>query len=240
MFSSNFHARRKGESLISSLRALKVGATTLQDAEPILSEYNARRMNRGNCPSADEGYGIAVSDGPIFGLALRYPWLLRLGLRPVGVSATLSFAEGRLCGFTFAPSSLIAGSNTLSADSTAEAAEVIQLTAETTVQAPTPETIPGDVDTYEIHYSRSLLRGIRAPGYILAIHVTIPSNSDVRRLDHTLDFDLSCFTSLRGCRALCQFLPQATRDAIQRSRAGLSMVPEGEIKAPACATLLHE
>lgn len=234
VLASNVHTRRKGESLLSSLRTLKVGASTLHDAEPILAAYNGKRMSHGNCPSSDEGYGIVISNSTIFWLGSKYPALLRFGVRPVGVSATLSFAVGHLCEFTFAASSLLTGSQTPSSDQDVKSAQINELTTETTIRSSVSNEVPESIDAYEVRYSRALLRGYRASGFVLGMHVTIPQNAEGSNVNDALGFDLSCFTSLRGCRAHCQMLPSATRDALEKRTTPPSPVPEDEIKYQGC------
>jgi hypothetical protein len=56
-FVANLKTRRKAESLLASLRALKVGASTFDDVQPILVAFNAKKMPHGNCSRPAVGYG---------------------------------------------------------------------------------------------------------------------------------------------------------------------------------------
>lgn len=238
LFLTNLNRRRRAESLLLALRALKVGTSTFQDAQPILEGYKAKKMFHGNCPRPAVGYGIYVGNNAISYLGLNYPLLLRAGLRPWGVSATLSFADGHLCGFTYSSSSLLAGSQLPRSHSNLTDAQAIEISAQTTVVA--IDTEPDSKrDNYQIRYFETLLRGFPFQGRTLGLRVDVTSKADASQLERALTFDLSCLSSFRGCRTFCQIMPLITQDALERHRTEGLPFPEDENTFPDCARGLN-
>jgi len=230
----NLGTRRRAESLIAELQPLKVGVSTLQDAKAILTRYRATQMPGTNCASNGTGYGIVISNETINRLVLNHPALLRLGIRPVGFSAALTFADDHLCQLIYSTSAVIAGGEYPSQDQSLKSLAIIELNAETTVQE--LDVGPGPLAKhYNIYYFDMILRGSTAPGRILGMRVSVlPSTSPID-FHNALAFDLSCFTSLRGCRTLCQMMPLAFRDAVAKHKTEGLHVPEDEIKSPDCS-----
>ncbi|MGB8581577.1 MAG: hypothetical protein WCD47_12205 [Candidatus Sulfotelmatobacter sp.] len=110
--------------------------------------------------------------------------------------------------------------------------QLIDLDAETTVQEDN-----GGKD-YEVSAFHSLLRGFRESGVNLGLSVVVTPRATPSEFQHALAFDLSCFTSFRGCRTLCQMMPLALQDAIQKGRIQGLLVPEvfeKEGELPACS-----
>jgi hypothetical protein len=236
LFVANLKTRRKAESLLASLRTLKVGTSTLDDAQPILVAFNAAKMPHGNCSRPAIGYGIHIGNKTISYLGVNHSWLLRAGLRPWGVSATLSFADGHLCEFTYTASALLAGGQLPRKDANLTSAQAIEISAQTTVWA-----VNNEPDTkrknYQISYLGTLLRGFPLSGRNLGLQVNITSKADPSDLQRALTFDLSCFSSFRGCRTFCQIMPLVSQDALQRHRTDGLVFPEDEIEFPGCAAV---
>jgi hypothetical protein len=108
LFVANLHARRRAEKLLSAMRALKVGLSTIQDVQPILSAYKADKIPlSSSCPLGDVAYGLRVSNDAINSFAENHPALLKMGVTPWGTSAVLSFRGGRLCDFHYSTSALL-------------------------------------------------------------------------------------------------------------------------------------
>ena len=111
LFEANMRTRRRAESLLLSMKKLKVGTTTIADVQPLLSSFNATKFSwRSNCPSGDSDYDISVTNALIDRLGDYHPVLLRAGIRPGGVGAVLSFKGDRLCGFSYSVGTLLSGS----------------------------------------------------------------------------------------------------------------------------------
>jgi hypothetical protein len=236
LFVANLETRRKAESLLASLRTLKVGTSTLDDAQPILVAFNAEKMPHGNCSRPAVGYGIHLGNKTISYLGVNHTWLLRAGLRPWGVSATLSFADGHLCEFTYTSSALLAGGQLPRKDANLTNAQAIELSAQTTVGAVNDEPNTKR-DNYQISYFGTLLRGFPLSGRNLGLQVNISSKADPSELERALTFDLSCFSSFRGCRTFCQIMPLVSQDALQRHRTDGLPFPEDEIDFPGCSSV---
>ena len=91
LFEANMRTRRRAESLLLSMKKLKVGTTTIADVQPLLSSFNATKFSwRSNCPSGDSDYDISVTNALIDRLGDYHPVLLRAGIRP-GEGPELSF-----------------------------------------------------------------------------------------------------------------------------------------------------
>ena len=215
-----------------------MGTSTLEDAQPILEGYKAKKMFRGNCTRPSVGYGVYVGNNAISYLGLNYPLLLRAGVRPWGVSATLSFADGHLCGFTYSSSSLLAGSQLPRNHSNLTDAPAIEISAQTTVEAIDSEP-DSKRDNYQIGYFETLLRGFPFQGRTLGLRVDVTSKADASKLERALTFDLACLSSFRGCRTFCQIMPFVSQDALERHRTEGLPFPEDEITFPDCAWNLN-
>jgi hypothetical protein len=231
LFVANFRTRRHAESLLNSLHELKVGTSTFEDVQPILVAYRAGKIPlSSNCATGDVAYGIRISNDTIDALGTNYPLLLKAGVRPVGATAALSFKNGRLCEFRYAPSVLMLASQ-YPFKVGLTTAQLIKLDTETAVQA-----VNGD-ENYDINVFETLLRGFRESGVHLGLRVVVTPKATPSEYQHALTFDLSCFTSFRGCRTFCQMMPFVQRDAIQKYRTHGLPVPEGFVKEneyPAC------
>jgi hypothetical protein len=229
----NLRTRHRAESLLASLRMLKLGQSTFEDVQPMLAAYKAQRIrSSSNCPSADSAYGIVIANHVINRIEFDHPQLLRLGLRPVGVSATLSFVGARLCEFRYEVSVLLPGGQYPSKDSMLNSVEVIELRAQSALQL---FDNPVSSDHYGIFYFDTLLRGTRWPGRTLGMTVTVTPSAPLLDLQRAFAFDLSCFTSLRGCRAFCQIMPLASQDALERHKTEGLHIPEEETKYQGCS-----
>lgn len=230
---ANLRTQQRSESLLASLLQLQVGTTQLSDAKPLLESYGAKELPRGNCFEPSIGYGILESNKFIDSLGTQHPFLLKLGLRPVGTTATLSFAGGRLCQYKYSASALITGAQLPQKDKSLNSAELIELRASTTVFPGQLGQRPDD-ENYQIRYFRSLLSGVGSAGWTVGLDVNVASNAKQSDLDRGRAFDLSCFSSFGQCRTLCQLLPFASRDAIQRSEHQELSIPEDEIDLVTC------
>lgn len=232
LFLVNFDTRRRAESLIAELQSLKVGVSTLQDAQPILTKYKADKLPGSNCSAPGVGYGILVYNRVDL-LGMKHPWLLRLGVRPISFSASLTFVDSRLCNLIYSDRSWIAGSQYPSRDRALTSLDVIELSAETQVEQVDPGMLSANY--YDIVYTHALLRSTPWNGRSLKMLVTVTSNTPSAEVQHALAFDLSCFTSLHGCRALCQMMPLASQDALQKHRMEGIGFPENDIGYPGCS-----
>ena len=63
--------------------------------------------------------------------------------------------------------------------------------------------------------------------------VITPKATEQQR-NSAFDFDLSCFSTLHGCRSLCEVMPNVWKEAIQRSLKKEITLPAEELENPAC------
>jgi hypothetical protein len=233
LYVANQYTRRRAQVLLASLIKLKLGRSTLEEVQPLLAAYKAEKVPVGSsCPSGDIAYGIRVANDTINRLGENHLQLLRAGVRPWGVTAVLSFKGGRLCDFRYSTFALLLGTQyPLRIPSLADA-QLIEIGADTTVQA------ANGGENYEIRPFQALLRGFRESGFHLGLRVVVTPDAIQSEFDHAVSFDLSCFTSFRGCRTLCQMLPLALRDAARKNRDGGTAIPEAlqsASESPACS-----
>lgn len=210
LLAANMQTRLRAERLLESLRRLRLGSSSLADAQQILATYHYEEVAHGSaCPTADATYGIRVSNNLINGLGSRFPELLWVGVRPWGVSAVLSFKAGTLCAVYYSAGLLLRRDQYAVASGDLEDAQLVELSAETTEQHLSTEN-------YQIRSFQTLLRGFRKNGRYVGLEIVVTPDATQSEIDHALAFDLSCFASLSGCRALCQILPLSYRDALRK------------------------
>ena len=239
LFVVNLRTQRRAELLLASLRKLKVSESTFEEVQPLLIAFRADKMTHGNCVSSDVGYAIHVGNSTIYELVSNHPLLLRIGVRPVGAGAVLSFAGGKLCDFNYGADALLAGSQFPSKDPYLNTSQIIDINADTTVAQDFGRTGP-EVAHYEIRYVSTLLRGVPASGRTVGLRANLTPRATPSELDRALTFNLSCFTSWRGCRALCQVMPLVSQDAFQRQQTGGVHVPGSEIEFPGCSEIYRQ
>jgi hypothetical protein len=209
LLSANFHTRRRAQALLASFRSLKIGASTVEEIEPILTSYNAQRGTTANCYSLNaESYSIWVTNATVDHLGYTFPMLLRLGVRPVSFTAMLSFADGRLCQARYSSTALVSGSEF--SDEQRKGMKAIELTASTRIDASQGASSQSN---YNVHNLESLLRGLPLNGSQLGIEARVTSAATPTEMERAMTFDFSCFTSFGGCNALKQMMPLASADA---------------------------
>jgi len=81
-------------------------------------------------------------------------------------------------------------------------------------------------------YHNAFLRGFTEYGRSLGVNVAASPDASPTELQHALNFDLSCLTSFRGCRLICQLMPSIAQDynptAIRAGDAAARRHPEGK------------
>src|SRR6266849_6052548 len=182
---ANLRTRRKAESLLTSLRILRIGESRLDDLQPVLRTYRASTIPvSSNCPAADVAYGILVTNETMDTLGLNHPLLLRVGVKPVSATAALSFVSGRLCEFRYSTASLLAGSHYPSGNSSLTSAPILELDAQTAVQAATSQG--AKAENYAISYSQARLQGVRESGVNLTLRVNVTLSATQAEFQHAL------------------------------------------------------
>jgi len=210
LFVAYFRTRQKAESLLASLRKAEVGTTTSEEMQPLLAAYEAEKIPpSGGCASGEVAYGILVSNHTIDYLGTTHPFLLNVGVRPLSATAVLSFAGGRLCDFSYSTAALLLRRQYPLRITGQGAAQLIEINAQTTVQR------ASGGENYQVRSFQTLLRGFRQSGVDLGVRVVVTPDATPSEFEKALTFDLSCFTSLRGCRTLSQLMPLVPQDALQ-------------------------
>jgi hypothetical protein len=226
LFAATLRTRRRAESLVASLRRLRVGTSTFQDVQPLLIAYGAAKLTHSNCAGGDDGYGIQVMNSTINRLGLSHPMLLNLGVRPWGATAALSFKAGHLCEYRF-DLGMLAGGSEYPIEARVSPVPLVGLDAATTMREPN-----GD-GNYHIRALQSPLREYKEGGVRFGLEFDLTPNATQTELQHALTFDLSCFTSFRGCRRFSQVMPLALQDVIHDYETkGLPLPEEFEKENP--------
>lgn len=211
---SNHRTKRRAESLLNSMRALKLGQSTMQEVQPILQSFNAQESGYDSgCPTADAAYSIRISNDAIGYLGLHVPVLRRAGIRPWGVVALLTVARGRLCSFLY-------GAAWVSNEPGAEkkVTTFMEPVGTATISHP----------NYRIDYYSSShgLRGLRA--------ILTPQSTE-EETKRAFTYDLSCFATFHGCQLFCQIVPLVSKDAFERHQLEGLPAPAEEAGDPRCA-----
>lgn len=182
--------------------------------------------------SAPSPFVCQLSDSSSRGIIVVFAPKAEVGVRPVGADATLSFKSGRLCSFVYSPKALLSASRyPFREDSRSMTSQLIMIHNGTIVQAQ-----PYNDKNYNITRLDTIMRG-REAGTFVGLLVTVTPNATPSEYRHALTFDLSCFTSLQGCRTICQLMPLALQDYVSKLRTRGEPVPEGfkeESESPAC------
>ncbi len=186
LFSINLHARLQAQSLIVALRSMQVGSTTLEEARPILTQYRFRTVPDyfARSYSADTGFDILVGDKIIEGLGERFYFLRYLGLALFYSDAAMYFRDGRLCHLTFSVTTEVNRKE-----------ELRQGFALSTRQS---------LGKNEFVMSGGVAEGHRI--YIGVHSIELPADATPAERAHALAYDVSCVTTLGGCRDVGQIL----------------------------------
>jgi len=202
LFSINLHARLQAQSLLVALRSIQVGSTTLEEARPILTRYRFRTVpdSFARSYSADTGFDIIVGDKFIVGLSERFYFLRYLGLALFYSDAAMYFRDGRLCHLTL--------SVTTEVNRKAEFRQGFRLGTRQSL------------GKNEFEMSGGVAGGSRI---YLGVHsVTLPADATPAERAHALAYDLSCVTTLGGCRDVSQILPyNLVRDDFDARHSGI-------------------
>jgi hypothetical protein len=69
----------------------------------------------------------------------------------------------------------------------------------------------------------------------MTVVITPKANAEERA--EAFHFDLSCLSSLRGCRALCEMMPSVWTEAVRRYKNNETSLPKDELDNRACISL---
>jgi len=210
LFASNVHVRHRAESLLHSVRELKLGESKLAEVEPVVSAYGAQQYgSSSSCPAADVGYATRVANDTVDRLGMSHPILYRFGIHPSGVVATFLFEKGRLCSLTFTVSVITHNGSTRQ--------EIWATTTEQPVGALGASHSEYDIAFPLVH------------GYIKHLSAVITPNTNTGDRARAFGYDLSCLAAFQGCQGLRQILPTVWEDAVTRHRTEGLSIPQDEL-----------
>jgi len=214
---ANFHTRSRAELLLADLRTIQVGRSTTQNVEAVVRLFPVEPTggSSSDCPGADRSYAIRVADDTVNRLGFSLPALQRLGVRPWGAVALILLDHGRLCSAEYS-----VGASTGVDDQ--------ELRASTTIGSAGDPLLGGR--PYNV--SASLVRG-----HLHLFRVVVAPSATEEQRRHAFDFDLSCVSSFRGCRAVCELMPSAWLDYLEERRANGWPMPPEEAQDPRCKKL---
>jgi hypothetical protein len=186
IFGINLHARFEAQSLVTAVRSMQVGSTTLEESRPLLERYRASTLPASFTGqySADTGFYIRV--GYQNSLRERFYFLRYVGLAPWGVGAEMYFRNGRLCELRLSVGTEV--------NKKGEFREAYSLTTEQSLGKNQFEISGGHVTGG----SRYMFTRVH--------HVRLPTDATSVERTHAFAYDLSCVTTLGGCPDVSQVL----------------------------------
>jgi hypothetical protein len=215
LFLASLRSRRQAQSLLVAVRAMKVGSTTLPEARHILSRYPVSdfqaRSTSSECLSADAGLVVGFSSTTSYRLGSRFPSLRYLGLADWNAAADMLFEKDRLCELRY---HLFVEMN-----SPGKMRERYDISTEESVSGRDPYVIAGG-----------------GPPIARAEVIILPSEATLSERTSAYGYDLSCLTSVGGCRTFCQVLPlKPVWEGIIARRPDIGMtIPQAVLDDPYC------
>jgi len=186
IFGINLHARFEAQSLVTAVRSMQVGSSTLEEFRPLLERYRARTLPASLTGQylADAGFYISVEHQN--GLRERFYFLRYVRLAPWGAGAEMYFRNGRLCELRF--------SVVTEVNRTGEFREAFYLTTEQSL------------GKNEFEMSGGHMTGGSRYMFTRVHHITLPADATPAERAHAFAYDLSCVTTVGGCRDVSQVL----------------------------------
>jgi hypothetical protein len=211
LFAIQFRNRRRAEELLRAVRVIHVGESTAQDVRNATRGFVAVSVPAYSsvCPTADSSYTVAVANYTLNGLGMSFSALRRIGLEPWGVVTEFLFAQGRVCDFYYTLGLLRPN-------------EWKQLK----IGVEAPPTTPGvKAEPYYPHY---------VTGKIINFTTFIYPDATAEQRRRAFDFDLSCLTRIGGCTNVCEIIPSAWPDYVEKARERGFDLPPNELADNRC------
>lgn len=220
---NNRRTRQRAQFLLGSLRGLRIGDSTIEDARPLLNLYRAEKLvgDDSSCPPGQTTYAIRIANDMINKLGSRYPVLRKVGARPWGIIASLTFAGDKLCKFDYSARAVLQSS-----EPGAEISVTTYMQSASEAPAAHPDyliVIGYDRKPYLVHRTR----------------VVLTPKATAEEVAHAFSYDLSCFTAIRGCQTFCQIVPMVANDAFQRHKLERLPIPAEEALHPSCTQFIR-
>jgi hypothetical protein len=220
----NVRVRRRGEELLSAIRHLQVGESTLSTTETLRTQFGAQKLvvSRTSGLPPEQRYQILLSNYLLNNLRLRFPNLWAFGLRPAAVELELRYEDQKLTELIFMVRTPVITDSGGPLELVASMAVVASQEAE----APTKSGL-----LYRIQPS-SLMAKARE----LRIGEVLTQSAPQEEREAAFDFDLHCVSSFSGCYAFCQTLPSDWREALRRYENKEISQPKEVLENSGCAT----
>jgi len=202
IYVANTRTRQKSEALLTAIRQLRVGESTLSSTEKLLVEFGAVSSPTSPLPGLTRAteYQISVLNR-LIPLQYRHRglWRLGLGLKPTITSAQLEYRDGTLVSVTYRVDTPVF-------THTGEGVQLVALTAIEEDRGTEPRSHMRPY--YELLNGRN-----RGKFYGVQLGAVLSPNATPDQRNAAFDFDLSCISSLRGCQAFCEIMPSVWREA---------------------------
>jgi hypothetical protein len=215
LFLASLRARRQAQSLLVAVRAMKVGSTTRPEVRHILARYPVSdfqvRSTSSECPSADAGLVVGFSSTTSYRFGLRFPALRYLGLADWSAAADMLFEKDRLCELRYHLSVETNGPDKIR--------ERHYITTEESVSGRDPYVIAGG-----------------GPPIAHAEIIFLPPEATPSERASAYGYDLSCLTTVGGCRTFCHVLPlKPVWEGIIARRPDIGItIPQAVLDDPYC------
>jgi hypothetical protein len=224
LYATYLRIRHRGEDLLAAVRTLQIGETTFTETQALRTAFAAtRNLDASIGGRFDQSYSIRIYDPFYIGIGLYYPMLVKFGVRPSGPAVDLFFNEGKLSYLRYS----------FYAASLSSTKRPLMLIGEIQMQQRADEPYRGDFAIAAGTKTKGFTFGNRGDIDQIFISWVSPGATDEQRRA-AFDFDLSCMSKLRGCRATCEMLPSLWREALRRYENKELSLPEELVQNPVC------
>jgi hypothetical protein len=203
IYGINLASRRNEEAVLRKVATLRIGTTTLQDCQPILDAYAPIVKSPVVTGTQTEQLYVISVFNHLLNRAVGHPLLWSLGLRPSAATVKLRFNDEKLTYLNYTVNTI---STRRAHGNTAEVAATVQFKDE----------ISHSNLNYYVGYGGHPSSFVPGAVEFGVGSIVTPRAANEER-NAALDFDLSCISSFRGCRAPCQLLPAVWKEVKRRS-----------------------
>jgi hypothetical protein len=222
IYALKYQVRLQAEAILTEIKPWRPGVTTFSETHGFRTRYKAQKIEVAQVTGAPFGqkYFVDVSSPTLNSIAFRHGSLWSLGIRPSGATVELSYQDQKLNSIsykfysaTFAPS-----------DTPVQlVAAVTEIEEEPVTERPIFHIGYGErTSSFEPKGRERNLGAIIFP-------TTAPSERN-----KAFNLDLSCLSSVRGCRLLCKMIPSVWKEAVSRAVADDLALPKEELENLQC------
>jgi hypothetical protein len=211
--------RLKAEALLSAIRLLRVGESTLSTTQKLRIDFGARRAVSS---PAEQSYQIIASNFSLENLKDRFPRIWRFGLRPSVFDVDLRYRGEKLIFVRYSIGSAVFTSS----------GKIEDLLAETIVEE---DRGSEQQPTFRAAYrTRPALGGWANETQVL-FGGLLTSKATPEEREAGFDFDLSCMSSFGGCQRFCELMPSVWRAAMREHQNKEISLPPELLGDPKCS-----